>query len=357
MGLVIERHPSDVIKTSKIKIVIDKAEKFKLLPGEKVEADVAPGVHRVDCSLNLLKSSAEITYPRDGHVVVSYRLSPAGIDIKAVPAGIAAPPEEGCFFRFQSALYGVPGDLSVTQDGICFVPIGKEPIRVSYDEIGFVGSSLGNLAVRLFSGNAYIFQTPREQAAVIDFVKCKVGELLGANHSGFDLCFGIDDKIFVNEAEETFYIQKDGKLSAVYPLGKILSYSAGEVGARQNFVGDAAVGTLVDGARGAFFGALHAAQNGSKVEAVRMNLTVRTETDIVAWSLNFSEPFFAMEKGGKKYDAAAAQCARFVAFMDDYKSRKSADVAARLEKCRELLAAGLITEEDFAAVKKQLLGI
>ena len=357
MGLIIERHPSDVIKTSKIKIVIDKSAKFKLLPGEKVEADVAPGVHRIDCSLNLMKASAEIAYPQDRRVIVSYRLSPAGIDIKAVPAEIAAPPEEGCIFRFQSALNGVPGDLSATQDGVCFVPIGKEPIRIGYDKILFVGSSLGNLALRLCSYEVYIFQTPREQAAVIDFVKCKVGELFEANHSGFDLCFGIDDKIFVNEAEEAFYVQKDGKLSAVYPLGKILSYSAGEVGARQNFMGDAAVGALADGARGAFFGALHAAQNGGKVEAVRMNLTVRTETDIVAWSLNFSEPFFAMEKGGKKYDAAAAQCARFIAFMDDYKARKSADIAARLEKCKELLAAGLITEEDFAAMKKKLLGI
>ena len=40
MGLIIERHPSDAIRTSKIRITIDKKIKHKLSPGDKVEINI-----------------------------------------------------------------------------------------------------------------------------------------------------------------------------------------------------------------------------------------------------------------------------------------------------------------------------
>lgn len=39
MRLIIERHSSYLIKTSKTKVVIDGKIKYRLLPGESVEAE------------------------------------------------------------------------------------------------------------------------------------------------------------------------------------------------------------------------------------------------------------------------------------------------------------------------------
>lgn len=87
MRLIIERHSSDLIKTSKIKVVIDGKIKYRLLPGESVEADIDDGLHKIECSLNLMKAFAEISCPPVNRIVVFYRPSPAGICIQGLPEG------------------------------------------------------------------------------------------------------------------------------------------------------------------------------------------------------------------------------------------------------------------------------
>lgn len=375
MGLIIERHPSDAIRTSKIRITIDKKIKHKLSPGDKVEINIKKGLHRIDCSLNLLKSSMEIQYPQDNHIVISYRFSPVGINIKKVSAEEKSIASTDNFeFCCSSAMNGNVGKLAISDTELNFKEIGKKPITFNYFDIRNVNKSLGNLAIHLYTDESYTFILPKEKSdSILAFVKNKVQKCFQELHDGFTLCFGSDALIFVNEKDETFYIQEGNWISPIYTLEQIITYNVDEVSTKQNFVGDAALGSLIDGERGALFGVLHAAQRSKKIEAVRINLTIKTDKNVIALCLNFATPLFAVEKGSKKYDEAISQCLRFIAFMDDYKRRKSKlcskdeypknnisnniDVAEELRKYKTLFDDGIIDEDEFKAKKKKLLNI
>lgn len=112
MRLIIERHSSDLIKTSKTKVVIDGKIKYRLLPGESVEADIDDGLHKIECSLNLMKAFAEISCPPDNRIVVFYRPSPAGICIQGLPdEKKASRPAAAAFFAFKAHLTVIPASF------------------------------------------------------------------------------------------------------------------------------------------------------------------------------------------------------------------------------------------------------
>lgn len=377
MSLIIERHPSDtIIKYTKIKVAIDKKLQCKLSPGEKAEFDVSEGKHKIDCTLNLIKGSMEFDYPKDNYLVISYCVSPVGISIQSKSTEQS---EQGgtvdadkVMFQCQSAINGNVGELTVTEGELLFKEIGKESRVIKYSDIRTATSSLGNLAVCLYSDITYTFMLSKDLSdSILTFVKSKVDESFRELHKGFDLSFGVDDRIFVNEADETFYVVNKGRVLPIYKLEQIISYNMGEIATKQNYFGDAAIGTLIDGQRGAFMGALHAVQQGNKVDAVKLNLTIKTDTDVVALSLDFSTFIFAKDKSSTKYNESINECSRFIAFMNDYTKRKALstsksecdkqvkssniDVAEELRKYKKLFDDGIIDEEEFKAKKSQLL--
>jgi len=375
MGLIIERHPSDIMKTAKIKVVIDKKLKYQLWPGEKVEVDVSDGLHKVDCSLNLIKGRTEINYPTDTRLIISYRYPPIGIDIQRVSSiGHDSAVLVDSFYCGPSAMNGGVGELTVTQKELIFRGIGGETQLFDYTDIRTAGRTLNNLVVCLYSGQSYTFVLPKDRSeSVLTIVHNKVADSFAKLHEGFELCFGETAHIYVRESDESFYMQDGEWVSQIYNLSQIINYGIDTVSAKQDFFGDAALGSMIDGTRGALLGALHATQRGNKVESIKMNLTVKTDNDVVAFCLNFSNPVFSMEKGSEKYNAAMMQCSRFIAYMDDYSRKRSAansnvmpqkaneslgiDVVEELKRYKALLDDGIITSDEFEAKKKHLLNI
>lgn len=371
MGLIIERHSSDTImKMSKIKVTVDKKKKFALSVGERIEIDIENGLHRIDCSLNLLKANIEINYPQDNHIVLSYRVSPSGINIQCVTSEDRNnyTSNESAIYNGSSSMNGSVGNLTITDTDIVFKEIGSEDKIISYYDIREVSSSLGNLAIELYNNKTFTFLLPKDNTSILDYVKNKVSVCFQELHQGFNLCFGIDVKVFINEEQETFYIQNGKWVSPIYKLEQLIAYNVNETAKKQNFVGDAAVGTLIDGSRGALFGALHAAQQGNKVEAINLNLTIKTDNDVITHSFDFSNSAFAMEKGNKKYTETMLQCTRLFAYMDDFNKKRSVkapvveelrptDITDELRKYKALLDDGIIDDAEFKAKKKQLLGL
>lgn len=51
MGLIIERHPSDVIIKAKMTVSVDKKGKYKLGAGDKVDIPLSEGKHTISVSL------------------------------------------------------------------------------------------------------------------------------------------------------------------------------------------------------------------------------------------------------------------------------------------------------------------
>lgn len=365
MGLVIERHPSDVIIKAKMTVSVDKKGKYKLGAGDKVDIPLLEGKHTISVSLNLIKTSVEIEYPNDRHLLIAYiAAGHSGIYVQSLSA--ISLENAGSEFCIPSCMNGMCGTLSVYDNGIHFQGMDAKSVELKIGDIREVVTSMGNLSLLSYSGEKHTFVIPQEkEREIMDFLRVRVDESNQKMQEGFNLSFGIDGKIEVNEEREEFHIRNGSWLSTNYKLSQILSYESSEVSKKADYLGGALAGNLLGGTGGAVLGTLHAAGQSGKVEYVRMNLTVKTDTGIEALWVNFGVPVFAVERGSSKYAMYAAECSRFVAYMDDWKSLKAAqptseknvDVEAELRKFKAMLDDGIIDEEDFKAKKKQLLGI
>ena len=365
MGLVVERHPADAAYSNKIIVKLDKKEKHKLGICEKVDIPLTAGKHTLSFSYSFIKESIEIDYPCDSYLLVAYVVTDKPkICVQSVASDhIEIIDHKPCI---PACMNGMCGTLFVHDNGIKFQGMDTQSVELKIDDIREVSTIMGNLSLLAYTGEKYAFVIPQEKfREIMDFLKSRVDSSNQKMQEGFNLSFGIDGKIEINEVKEEFHIRSGTWVSANYKLAQIISYESSEASKKADYLGGALAGNLLGGAGGAVLGTLHAAGQSSKVEYVRMNLTVRTDKGIEALWVNLGDPVFAVERGGSKYAMYAAECSRFVAYMDDWKSRKAAqstsehniDVEAELRKFKALLDDGIIYEADFKAKKKQLLDI
>lgn len=365
MGLVIERHPSDVIIKAKMTVSVDKKGKYKLGAGEKVDIPLTEGKHTISAALNLVKTSVEIDYPSDSYLLVAYQLT-AGRPGIYVQNLISFSLDNNGKFCVPSCMNGMCGTLWVSDSGIKFQGMDIQSVDLKIEDIRETSTTMGNLSIQTYGGEKYTFVLPQEKhREIIDFLKDRVDTSNQRMQEGFDLSFGIDGKIEVNEEKQEFHIRSGAWVSANYKLNQILSYESSEASKKADYLGGALAGNLLGGTGGAVLGALHAAGQSGKVEYVRMNLTVKTDKGIEALWVNLGDPAFAVERNSGKYALYTAECSKFIAYMDAWKkenevqpnSGSDIDVATELRKYKAMLDDGIIDEADFKAKKKQLLGI
>lgn len=370
MGLVIERHPSDLIIKAKMIVIVDKKEKYKLRAGDKIDIPLSKGNHTISFSLNLIKHSVEIDYSSDMHLLVAYIASvKPGIYVQNLTTSSLE--NAGNKFCISSCMNGMCGTLFVNDESIKFQSMNRHLIELKIGDIRGVSNTMGNLSLMSYDDVNYTFVIPKADFnEIMDFIKIRVNESNRKMQEGFHTSFGIDGKIEVNEEKEEFHVRNGSWLSTNYKLDQILSYESSEVSKKADYLGGALVGNLLGGASGAVLGSLHAAGQGSKVEYVRMNLTIKTDKGIKALCVNFGAPLLAVERSSNKYAMYTAECLKFAAYMDSWKKQKEIhsnrrtsfdvptnDVATELRKFKAMLDEGIIDEEDFKAKKKQLLDI
>ncbi len=196
--------------------------------------------------------------------------------------------------------------------------------------------------------------------------------------NNFSVSFGKEDTVNFDEKAKKWQVKRVfSKDSPVYNFSDIVKYEYQEQvqkkgGAISSF-GNISFGQSIGGEAGKLAGALHSL-TPPKVEAMCVLITVKTASGLQIEKAKLVSPTFSMEKGTAAYNKNFAEVSRLCTYLDELLAEKNRTASAvpvapaasvvpafsaadELKKFKELLDMGVISQEDFDAKKKKLLGL
>ena len=188
----------------------------------------------------------------------------------------------------------------------------------------------------------------------------------------YKLSFGVDERILVSERLEKFrHVSRKGEVLYEGNLASIVKYELYQQDAKQQSVmGEAMIGGYIAGRAGAAVSAINAQNNNRKISAFQVWLSVESGNDIKVLKVRFTTS--DLFKGDAKHENCVKEYSRFDSYMKDRTTASKQEASSKmaepitgkvpdpteeLRKYKSLLDDGIITQEDFDAKKKQLLGI
>ncbi len=222
----------------------------------------------------------------------------------------------------------------------------KLPWNLPEDVIGYINEQIGN--VQGIAG-VKIFVSPTAENIKIEFF---------------------------NEKKE-FRIRRGDKTSPMYNFEEIVSYEVKEFDNSNSLMGSSLLATgALSGGRDAIAGALFAQHSRQKLSKIEIWFTLKHNGEPLMEQVDFVHPFLAFEKGSSSYNEYHSVIIKLTSHLDDIINKynnqaqdkissnatqsnlkERSDVIAELREWKELLKEGVITEEEFSAKKKQLMGI
>ena len=213
---------------------------------------------------------------------------------------------------------------------------------------------------------------------VIEYINAQIGKVQGIE--------GV--KIFVSPTTENvrieffhdkkeFRIRIGNKNSQTYSFKDIVSYEVKEFDNSSSLMGSSLLATgALSGGRNAMTGVLLSQQNRQKLSKIEIWFTLKHNDETILEQVDYVHPFLAFEKSSSSYNEYHSKIIKLTSYLDDIISkekiqseskvdtvisqngtRERSDVIAELREWKELLKEGVITEEEFSAKKKQLMGI
>ena len=221
-----------------------------------------------------------------------------------------------------------------------------------------------------YDAYAYINDRIKEiNAEDQDFVKAR----------SFSVSFGCDDLIQISpKFGELRVVKKNKQVKETVKLSDIVSYEAYEdTPAHRDVVSSALAGNILagkeNGKYGAYLAASHAKDVNNSIKTYEVWITVKTagSTDIIKAAIG--DPITSFKRGSdsnlkyieeyKKFDAymkANNKPSQNIKVQQESEKKVAENVndpTEEIRKYKSLLDDGIITQEEFDAKKKQLLGI
>lgn len=193
--------------------------------------------------------------------------------------------------------------------------------------------------------------------------------------AGYKDQFGIEQKIEFDLEKGIFHIRKGyATFSEDFPVSCIAKCECKEIPYHSKNIAMTA-GALTGNTKTMMLGAASSLGNYDEVSSVEVWLTLQQEDNISVEKVVFASAMFGLNKSEKEYSDAMMEYAKLEQYMkvnkicqnkqeqtsgNEAPTQQKQDIkelVAQLRELKVLVDEGILTEEEFAAKKKQLLGI
>lgn len=241
---------------------------------------------------------------------------------QAVAPYIAARKEEllsrGIYFSCPSSQGTDNGTLDVLEDRVEYSFRNGQNETVSFKDVRAVGRSMGMLELFLTNGSSRSYTVDRDiWNEVLDFVEKAIAPYVEKRTAGFDMSFGIDERIEINEERGVFHFIRQGgrEITEEYFIEDIVKCEWLE-GNLENMLGGVLSGgmALLNSAAKAA-GAQGAANVEERIGYVGVALTVCGRSEEWTENLRFGDFPLGMSRTNKKYDRYVAEVSGFMEYL------------------------------------------
>lgn len=221
---------------------------------------------------------------------------------------------QGIHFSSLSSYNADSGTLNIYEDRLEFVPKAGQGVIVFFSEVRAVRLLTETLELALTSGTAKLFGIERDiQDEALAFVKDAIQPYVLRRTVGFDISFGIDERLEVNEERGVFHLLRQGgsEITEEFSLDAIVRCERVERGAPKSALGLLAGAAKAVGVQEK----LGAPDADDVIRCVGVDLTVREALGPWTETVRFGDFALGMSRTNKKYDQYLAETARFMDYL------------------------------------------
>lgn len=223
---------------------------------------------------------------------------------------------QGIYFSCLSSYGPDNGVLNIFADRAEFTSRAGQAEIVCFQDVRAVRLFTEILELGLTDGTSRAFVVDKDiQEEVLEFVRNGIQPYVRKRTEGFDISFGINERIEVNEVRGVFHIlrQEDREISKEYPLDGLVRCELTECGAPKS-----ALGLLAGAAKAVGVQDKLGAPNADDIISyVGVELAVRTDQGMQAETVRFGDFSLGMSRENKKYEPYFAEASGFVDYVGD----------------------------------------
>lgn len=276
-------------------------------------------------------------------------------------------------YSYQANIGFNNGTLNIYEEYIHFVSKKNKDILLRYCDMSKAEEFWGTLNIYPRNGKMISIALPKDAVKeLLSYVQGKISAIQKIEQerpeSHFEKSFGLHDKILINDEYKSFCIKyANGNQTPTYYLKDIVDYEIKEINKDGDTLSGALMGQYIAGRSGAVLGA-QLASGSSNITEVQCRIMLQTESDTSVLLVKLALPLFSVSQTSNKYSAIKAEEMKLDSYLKTAIKNNTNDKQAsttnntgnstnEIRKFKELMDEGIITEEEFIAKKRQLLGI
>ncbi len=275
---------------------------------------------------------------------------------------------DGIHYSFLSSSGFGSGTLNILDDRAEYMNKSGQSESIHYANVRAVRLAMGKLEFALTDGKTRSFTIEKDiRDQVLFFLESAIEPYVAERTVGFNLVFGIDERIEINEARGVLHIirQNGNEITCEYPLSSVVKCENTETKSLTNALNGITSGNIA-GKIGALTGSgaktEPTAAPSEKLSRISVLLTMETDQGLKVESIHFGSFPLGMSKENKKYEAYATEILKFNAYMEtNYPECELIVPVPEPAEIPETTAAEIPAEEATATVsdaaEKDHLGI
>lgn len=221
---------------------------------------------------------------------------------------------QGIYFSCFSSYVAESGILNVFQDRVEFTAKSGSGETVFFSDVRTVRLFTETLELALTNGTSKSFGVERDtQDEILAFVKEAIQPYVLRRTVGFDLSFGIDERLEVNEERGVFHLLRQGgnEITEECPLDSIVRCERVERGAPKSALGLLAGAAKAVGVQDK----LRAPDADDVISCVGVDLTIQEVQGPWTETVRFGDFALGISRANKKYDQYLAEADRFMDYL------------------------------------------
>lgn len=215
---------------------------------------------------------------------------------------------EGIYFSFPNGR----GVLNIYADRVEYRTDSGQQDAAAVRDIRTVRVSGGALELALTNGNSKNFIIDRDyQNEVMDFLNNAIAPYVEKRTKGFDIRFGINEKLEINEERGVFHVIRQGgkEISEEYGLQNIVKAEAVETKTGKNIVGSLMAVRGGDAA-------VRSAEE--RITNISIQLTVNTQDGTETIPVCINNFLLGIDRTGPEYERCEAERTKFFSYMEEH---------------------------------------
>ncbi len=225
----------------------------------------------------------------------------------------------GIYFSCPSIQGTDSGTLDIMEDRVEYSSRSGHNETVRFRDVRAVGRLMGTLELSLTDGSSRSFTVDRDiWNEVLGFVEKAIAPYIEKRTVGFDMSFGIDERIEINEERGVFHLIRQGgsQITEECSIADMIKCESLEGNLESMLGGVLSGGMAILSSAAKAAGTQGTSSTEERIGYVGVELTVRSNQGERTERLRFGDFPLGMSRTNKKYDRYVAEVSGFMDYLD-----------------------------------------